>query len=220
MRSSDMAIIELKQVDYQIDDKKILDSIDLAVEPNDYLTITGPSGSGKSTVLLLMAQMATATAGNLYYNQTDIAELNPVEYRREVSYCVQRPALFGETVADNLKFPAEVRGVEFDQTRAVDLLTKVQLPASMMDEKIIDISGGERQRIGLLRHLMYVPKVLLLDEITTGLDAENKAIVWNLIQAVHNEDQVTIISVTHDQQEIDSAKKMIQIIEGRIGKWI
>ncbi|MFZ2588090.1 MAG: ABC transporter ATP-binding protein, partial [Paucilactobacillus nenjiangensis] len=65
---------------------------------------------------------------------------------------------------------------------------------------------------------MYVPKVLLLDEITTGLDAENKAIVWNLIQAVHNEDQVTIISVTHDQQEIDSAKKMIQIIEGRIGK--
>lgn len=213
-----MSLIEFKNVGYQVEDKPILTDIDLVVEEADYLTIIGPSGSGKSTILTLMAQMISATSGTITFKQQNVMELNPVLYRRDVSYCVQRPVLFGETVEDNLKFPAEIRGSDFNRQRAVELMKKVHLPESMLNQKIIDISGGERQRIGLLRNLMYLPKVLLLDEITTGLDAENKAIVWDLIQTIHREEQVAIVSVTHDQQEIDTAKKVIKIIDGRVSE--
>jgi len=213
-----MAVIEFKQVSYQVGDKKILNQLDLEVADNDYLTIVGLSGGGKSTILTLMAQMISATSGEIDFQGQNVEELDPVKYRREVSYCVQRPALFGETVEDNLKFPAEVRGVEYDRDRALELMARVQLPASMMDQKVIEVSGGERQRIALLRNLMYLPKVLLLDEITTGLDAENKAIVWNLIRAVHQEEQIAIVSVTHDQQEIENAEKVIAVVDGRISR--
>lgn len=136
-------------------------------------------------------------------------------YRREVSYCFQQPVLFGQTVQDNLQFPFTIRQLAFDQSKALKALESVHLAPTFLSKKITELSGGEKQRVALIRNLLFEPKVLLLDEISAGLDTETKAIVNKLLadyQAAGN----TLIEVTHDQSEIDAAQKILRIEGGRV----
>lgn len=142
-------------------------------------------------------------------------KIDPLMYRRSVSYCFQQPSLFGEKVADNLSFPYEIRKQAVDRERLLQLLHEVSLEADYLDKDITSLSGGEKQRIALIRNLIFLPKVLLLDEVTTGLDEDNKAIVHQLIERVHQQG-VTIIQVTHDQDEITTAQNIIRIKKGGI----
>ena len=125
--------------------------------------------------------------------------------------------LFGETVRDNLVFLFQIRKQKFDQEKAIKSLASVDLGTDFLTKKITELSGGEKQRVALIRNLMFKPQVLLLDEITTGLDKESKQIVHDLIQRVHKND-TTIIQVTHDNDEIQQAEKIIEIVEGKISK--
>ena len=209
-----MDIIELNKVSYQVEDKLILKDIDLHVAEGQRITLTGPSGSGKSTILKLVASLISPTQGQINFQGKDLAELDPIAYRRQVSYCFQQPTLFGTTVADNLRFPFELRGEPFNQQQAVKLLWQVDLEESYLDKKIETLSGGEKQRIALIRNLLFAPKVLLLDEVTTGLDENSKAIVHKLIRDYHQEG-TTILEVTHDAGELELANHLITIKEGK-----
>lgn len=210
------AILELQEVGYQVEDNQILQGISLSVETEDYLTITGPSGGGKSTLLRVLSSLLTATEGKILFKGQDISKKDPIEYRRQVSYCFQQPTLFGRTVADNLDFPFQIRNEEINVAKQQAALQYVGLPEAYLSKKITELSGGEKQRVAMIRNIMFLPDVLLLDEVTAGLDEENKDIVHNLIEHFHKDHHVTILSVTHDATEIQKANHLITISKGRL----
>ncbi len=131
-----------------------------------------------------------------------------------MSYCFQQPSLFGRTVQDNLTFPYTIRQQPADPERLTAALATMSLPAAMLTKPITELSGGEKQRIALLRNLLFEPKLLLLDEVTTGLDAVTKDTVHQVI-AEANARGVTVLSVTHDDRELAQATRTITIAAGR-----
>lgn len=211
-----MSLLELKQVGYQVGDTPILRGIDLNVDAGEWVTISGPSGSGKSTLVRIIASLLSHTSGTLRFAGKAIEDYDPIAYRRRVSYSFQQPTLFGETVYDNLAFPYQIRQLPFDRKRAVAALEYVGLTANDLDKAVIDLSGGQRQRVALLRNVMIYPEVLILDEVTAGLDAENKAFVWSMVRHFNQDDGITVIAITHDQAEITAAQRLVTLVNGRI----
>ena len=132
-----------------------------------------------------------------------------------MSYCFQQPSLFGDTVQDNLAFPFELRNQPFDAAKAQAALAQVDLPTSMLTKPITELSGGEKQRVALIRNLLFEPDVILLDEVTTGLDAATKTIVHELIEGL-NQKGLTVLAVTHDETEINVAHRLLTITAGRL----
>lgn len=212
-----MKILELKHVAYAVEQKQILQDVNFAIDEHAFLTLVGPSGSGKSTTLKLIASLISPSEGQILYKQKNINDLEPVKYRRQVSYCFQEPSLFGKTVRENLNFPYQIRKKEVDEQRLKTLLKQVDLSGDFLDKDITSLSGGEKQRVALIRNLVFLPEVLLLDEVTTGLDDQSKEIVHGLIKNVHQKG-VTILQVTHDQSEIKAASKTIKMQKGGIVK--
>ncbi|WHS05813.1 ATP-binding cassette domain-containing protein [Ligilactobacillus salivarius] len=210
-----MAILSLQNVGYKVDTSEILKNINLDINENEFITITGPSGGGKSTLLKIIATLLTATTGEIFFDGKNQDEYAITEYRQQVSYCFQQPSLFGETVFDNLSFPYEIRQKEFDEKSAIEALKSVNLPETYLHKDINSLSGGERQRVALLRNTMFLPKVLLLDEVTVGLDARSIEIVHEFIDKIWKQG-VTILQITHHEREIKQANKIIWVEEGMI----
>ncbi|MGL5150130.1 MAG: ATP-binding cassette domain-containing protein [Clostridium sp.] len=100
-----MKILRIKNLTYQSNDKTILNNISFNVEKGDCISIIGESGSGKSTLLKIISDLTTQTKGGLIYNEKQYIEYDPIHLRREISYCIQIPTLFGETVYENVTFP-------------------------------------------------------------------------------------------------------------------
>lgn len=209
-------LFDLNHVSIIRDQKHLLADINLTINAGDYITITGPSGSGKSTLVKALASLIDPDEGTLYYNGQDILQLDPIKYRREVSYCVQQPTLFGNTVRDNFAFPYQIRKQKFDTAMVENYLAQVQLPANYLDQPIEKLSGGERQRIALLRNILFEPQVLILDEVTTGLDSQNKEVIHNLVNHLNQDKHITIIQITHDTEEIAMANRLIHIVDGQL----
>lgn len=206
-----MDVLSLKNISF----KNILTNINLSIPQNSFITLSGPSGSGKSTILKICARMLTQSTGELIFEGEDAAKTPVDKYRMQVSYCFQQPVLFGDTVADNLDFPFKIRNEPLDRQHEIELLERVNLSSYYLEKPIADLSGGEKQRVALIRNLMFKPKILLLDEVTTGLDANNKEIVHMLISS-YRKSGGTVIAVTHDTDELRQAEQIIHIEEGRI----
>ncbi len=137
-----MNILEVEHVGFQADNRQILNDINFTVADQEVVTISGPSGSGKSTLVRIIATLQSRTAGEITYNGKSIDSYDPIEYRREVSYCFQQPTLFGDTVRDNLKFPYDIRNQAFDEQHAQNALQSVDLAANYLDKQITELSGG------------------------------------------------------------------------------
>ena len=210
-----MKIFELDNLGLVSPEKMILEGISLSIKEGEHLTITGPSGSGKSSLLKLLAALVSPSSGQLFYQGQDLGDLDPVAYRREVSYCFQQPVLFGQTVRDNVAFPFEIRQIPFDQERVLTALARLDLGPEFLDKPIKALSGGEKQRVALVRNLLFEPKVLLLDEVSSGLDEKTKILLRTFLKDLHQEG-VTLIEVTHDQQEIEAAERLVTIVGGRL----
>lgn len=209
-------IMSLEQVSFKVNQQQILKDISFSVQVGDIITVTGPSGGGKSTLLKIMGHLLSPTSGIIQYNGKDINEYKPTEYRKEVSYFFQNAVLFDETVRDNLAFPADIREDTFNEDQAIRGLETVQLSDTYLDKPIKELSGGEKQRVALIRNLMYPPKVLLMDEVTSSLDAENREIVLSFIRQLNEEENVTILWITHNQEEIEASNKIIRLINGEM----
>lgn len=209
-------IIKTDQLSYSANDKNILKNISFQVKEGDLITISGPSGSGKSTLLKLIANMIRPTSGDIYFNDKKIDLYLSTDYRKEVSYFFQNPVLFGETVRDNLTFPYEIRNLSFDETKAISLLESVKLTSDYLNKSIDSLSGGEKQRIAFVRNLLFQPKVLLLDEVTSALDHENRQIIYNIIHSLNQNKQITILWVTHNEEEFLSSNQQLIIDNGTI----
>ncbi len=211
-----VSLLTLENVGYQVGQQQILRGISLAIDAGEWVTFAGPSGGGKSTLARIIASLLSRTSGELTFDGQPIDSYDPIAYRRRVSYSFQQPTLFGETVRDNLAFPYQIRQLPFDSQRAITALEYVGLAGADLDKAVIDLSGGQRQRVALLRNVMIYPEVLILDEVTAGLDAENKAFVWSLIDHFNQEDGITILTITHDQSEITAAKRLVTVVDGQI----
>jgi len=210
------SLISLEKVNYQIADQHILHDVDWQIPAGVHITLTGPSGGGKSTLLRIIAAMISKTSGALIFDGQPIESYDPIMYRRQVSYCFQQPTLFGETVADNLAFPYQIRKQVMDTQRVVTALNNVGLSERTLHQPIIELSGGERQRVALIRNILFLPKVLLLDEVTAGLDENNKQIVHAWLRQLNEQDHVTTIMITHDATEIAAADQLAKVIAGRL----
>jgi putative ABC transport system ATP-binding protein len=208
-------IFQIKHLFYKVGETTILKDINLEIQKGKYITVVGPSGSGKSTLMRILASMISSTSGEVIFNGKSIETYDPILYRQKVSYAFQQPTLFGKTVRENLEFPFEVRKEEIDENKIIDYLKMVNLDESYIDKSVNDVSGGEKQRIALLRNLLFPPEVLITDEVTAGLDAENKEIVHKMLNQF-NQRGLTILRVTHDETEIEAAADKITIRKGEL----
>lgn len=210
------SILELKNISYEVNRRKILDDISFDIKKGEFITLTGPSGSGKSTLLKVIGHLISPTSGSIYYENKEITEYSPTEYRKKVSYFFQNAVLFDQTVYDNLVFPSKIRGEDFNKKQALEGLNTVQLPESYLNKSIHELSGGERQRVALVRNLMYSPNILLMDEVTSSLDKKNKEIISTFIHHLNQEEKLTILWITHDTDEINQSNKLIQLKDGKM----
>ncbi|WP_245167195.1 ABC transporter ATP-binding protein [Staphylococcus caeli] len=209
-------MLELKNVSYSVDNRDIIKNISLSIESGDTIAIVGPSGSGKSTLLRLINDLISPTRGEIYFQGKPYAQINPEQLRMDISYLLQESDLFDFTIGENLAFPAEIRGDQFDRRKAKKMLKAVGLGHYNFKTRVEHLSGGERQRITIARQLMYTPKVLLLDEATSALDVHNSEKIESLIFRLADEG-VAILWITHSNDQSNRHfKKKIRIVDGEI----
>lgn len=211
-----MNILSIKEVTYNSSNTQILKGISFNIKKGDCISVVGQSGSGKSTLLKLCADLIPISSGDIYFMGKSYTNYNPIELRKRISYCVQIPHLFGNTVYDNLEFPFKVRNEKVDNNRLEMLLNRFNLDSSYLDKNIESLSGGEKQRISIIRNLIYTPDILLLDEATASLDKENAYMVEKYIKEL-NDNGVTVLWITHSEEQSRSIfNKRIVISEGRV----
>lgn len=208
--------LTVSNIVFKPESQTILKGVTFSVNRGERVIITGPSGGGKSTLLKIIASLINPTEGTVEFNGENILDGDILAYRQKVSYFFQNATLFDQTVWDNVAFPYEIRDEEFDENQCVKLLERVKLDKSYLDKPIKELSGGEKQRIALVRNLLYRPEVLLLDEVTSSLDAENKEIIYTILDELNTENEITILSVTHDEREIEKADRVLTIVNGEL----
>ena len=145
-------------------------------------------------------------------NYKNVREYDPMELRKEICYCFQTPYLFGDKVMDNILFPYSIRDKEIDKRRVKELFSLFNLSEDFLNSQVKDLSGGEKQRIALIRALLFEPVILLLDEITSALDSENVFLVEKAIQAL-NTKGMTIMWITHNEEQSKKYPNKILVIE-------
>ncbi|MGO2366976.1 MAG: iron efflux ABC transporter ATP-binding subunit FetA [Serratia sp. (in: enterobacteria)] len=204
-------ILLLDDIHYQIGEQVILDSVSFGLNEGEFKLITGPSGCGKSTLLKIVSSLIDPTRGHIIFAGKPITDISPEEYRQQVSYCFQTPALFGDSVYDNIALPYQIRKQKPDEQKMRSDLARFGLPENMLKKSVNELSGGEKQRISLIRNLQFMPKVLLLDEITSALDEDNKRNVNEIIHQLVVQQGVAVLWVTHDKDEITHADDVITL---------
>jgi len=194
-----------------------VDDVTLDVAPGEFVTLLGPSGSGKTTTLMMLAGFEIPTAGEIYVDEGPIAAVPP--YRRNIGMVFQNYALFPHmTVGENIAFPLQMRKMNkseiTEQTKAV--LALVGLPG-YEGRYPRQLSGGQQQRVAVARALVFNPRVLLMDEPLGALDKQLRERLQLEIKALHDQLGVTIIYVTHDQEEALVMSDRIAVMnDGRI----
>ncbi|MCU3987764.1 iron efflux ABC transporter ATP-binding subunit FetA [Enterobacter mori] len=204
-------ILQIRDVGFTVGENTILKNVNFCLSPGEFKLITGPSGCGKSTLLKIVASLLSSTEGTIIFEGKNIATLSPESYRQQVSYCVQTPTLFGDTVYDNLIFPWQIRSKKPEPDKFIADLARFGLPQDTLTKSINTLSGGEKQRVSLIRNLQFLPKVLLLDEITSALDDANKRNVNDIIHRYAREQNIAVLWVTHDSNEITHADDVITL---------
>jgi len=211
-----LPLLDLKDVSFVNDDKTILKNVSFVVEAGDFISIVGPSGSGKSTLLKLCSHLISPTGGNIFYKGVNMNEYIPTELRKSIAYCSQLPYLFGNSVKENLDFPFSIRNMPFNESRVKELFSLFNIPFTFLNADVQNLSGGEKQRVSLVRTLLFLPEVLLLDEVTSALDSENTRMAEDAISSLNNEG-ITVLWITHDPEQSQKyANKIITLEAGEI----
>ena len=214
-------MIEYKNVVLRYTDTDILKDVNLRIEDGEFMVLVGPSGSGKTTMLKMINRLLEPTDGNIYMDGKRIKDYVERELRLSTGYVLQAIALFPNlTVAENIALIPEMKGwgKERVASKTVELLEKVGLPASdYADRKPHELSGGEQQRIGIVRAIIAEPKILLMDEPFSALDAISRKQLQALTKDLHKEFGMTTIFVTHDTDEALKLGDRIAVLqEGEI----
>lgn len=182
-----------------------------------FTCILGPSGSGKTTILKLLAGIEEVTSGRIHFDHADITNVTPE--RRDVAMVFQSYALYPNmTARDNIAFPLQLRGLSrAARYRRVDEVAALLGIAATLDRHPRQLSGGERQRVALGRAIVRDPKVFLLDEPISNLDANLRMQTREELKRIHAELKATFIYVTHDQDDASAmGDEVVVMAKGRI----
>ena len=216
-----VTMIEYKNVALRYAEKNVLKDVNLRIEDGEFMVLVGPSGSGKTTMMKMINQLIEPTDGNIYLNQKRIKDHHQRELRLETGYVLQQIALFPNlTVAENIALIPEMKGWKKEQIQAQskELLEKVGL--SFEDYANCypkELSGGEQQRVGIVRAIIATPKILLMDEPFSALDAISRKQLQDLTKQLHQEFKMTALFVTHDTDEaIKLADRIAVLKDGEI----
>jgi ABC-type Fe3+/spermidine/putrescine transport system ATPase subunit len=195
----------------------VVDAVDLDVAPGTLTTLLGPSGCGKTTTLKMLAGLVEPSCGDVCFDGRSVVAV-PAE-RREVAMVFQKPLLFPHmSVADNVAFGLRMRGVDraARRRRVGDMLELVRL-SGYESRRATELSGGQEQRVSLARALVVEPRVLLLDEPLSQLDAGLRVEMRELVRQVQREVGVTTLFVTHDQEEaVVLSDRVALMLDGRV----
>lgn len=211
-----MSFIDLRNVKKNFGPTRVVHDFSLAIEQGEFVSFLGPSGCGKTTILRMVAGFETVTEGAISIAGRDVTRLPPAQ--RDVGMVFQAYALFPNmTVADNIAFGMRVKNVPADEIRArvAEMLDLIKLP-ELAARYPYQLSGGQQQRVALARALAVKPKVLLLDEPLSALDAKIRVSLREEIRSLQRKLGITTIFVTHDQEEALSISDRIVVMhDGR-----
>ncbi|WP_119304897.1 ABC transporter ATP-binding protein [Dongia deserti] len=209
--------VRLMDLHKRYGDFAAVDGVSLDVRKGEFLTFLGSSGSGKTTTLNMIAGFDDPTSGQILLNGGAVTGLPP--QKRNIGMVFQRYTLFPHmTVAENVGFPLSVRRLSKDEvnSRVLDALRLVQLDR-FAGRRPSQLSGGQQQRVALARALVYEPQLLLMDEPLGALDKKLREEIQIEIRKLHHRLGVTILYVTHDQEEALRMSDRIAVFEhGRI----
>jgi putative spermidine/putrescine transport system ATP-binding protein len=212
-----MAFLELTELTKSFGRVTAVDAVDLSIERGEFLTLLGPSGCGKTTILRMVAGFETPSAGNILLDGDDITT-TPAS-KRAMGMVFQSYALFPHlTAAENIAFGMSIKRLpkERIKQRCAELLELVGLGEKDRSYPH-QLSGGQQQRIALARALAIEPRVLLLDEPLSALDAKVRVSLRNEIRHIQQQLKITAIYVTHDQEEALAISDRIAVMsKGRI----
>ncbi|WP_457557766.1 ABC transporter ATP-binding protein [Candidatus Harpocratesius sp.] len=204
-------LIEVKNVSKSFVSKyyniSVLENLNLDIKEGDFITIKGKSGVGKTTFFKLLMGLLKPTSGFIFWNSKDIFNLynsNTRNYlrRKFISMIFEDLLLISNlTVWENLYFPLSIQNQNFDEARSRIKFILNQLGiAELYDKKIYQISGGEQQRVAIARSLIVDPKIIIADEPTGFLDAENTSKIVELFQILNKEKNIAFVIVSHDSE--------------------
>lgn len=212
-----MAYIELKKIDKFYGDNHVLKGIDLKIKKGDFVTLLGPSGCGKSTLLRCLAGLEQISDGQIMLDGKDITNEDPKD--RKIGMVFQQYSLFPNmTVEENLSFGLKLQKMDSSEIhrRVEDAIEMVEL-SGKEKEYPGSLSGGQQQRVALARGIVIRPKVLLLDEPLSAVDAKLRKSLQTNIRMIHKELGLTSVFVTHDQDEAMVMSDVIHLFhDGRI----
>jgi putative ABC transport system ATP-binding protein len=203
---------------------KVLKGIDLEIEAGKYISIMGPSGSGKSTLFNMIGGLDKPTAGKVFIDEVDIAQLDAYELAwlrcRKIGYIFQTFNLIPVmTALENITIPMTFAGVSNDDAmkRGMDLLDQVGLTGRQA-HRPSELSGGQQQRVAVARALANSPSIVLADEPTGNLDLTTGGDIIKLLKELSLERGVTVISATHDYKMLNVSDQVVWIRDGRVDK--
>ena len=217
MSESNDIIVRFDRVQKSYDGiELVIKNFSLDIKRGEFLTMLGPSGSGKTTCLMMLAGFEPATHGEIYLNGEPINNVPP--HKRGIGMVFQNYALFPHmTVAENLAFPLEVRGLSKGdvETRVRRALDMVQL-GGFEDRRPGQLSGGQQQRVAVSRALVFDPQLVLMDEPLGALDKQLREQMQYEIKHIHEDLGVSIVYVTHDQSEALTMSNRIAVFNDGI----
>lgn len=196
-----MAEVTLKNVVKRYDTKTIINDVSLKIKDKEFLVLVGSSGCGKSTILRMIAGLEDITDGEIYIGDKCVNNVHPKD--RDIAFVFQSYALYPHmSVYENIAFPLKMRNFKKDEIdKKVKEAAEILGLTDLLDRRPKQLSGGQRQRVALGRAIVRSPRVFLMDEPLSNLDAKLRVQMRSEIKKLHEKLQTTFIYVTHDQTE-------------------
>jgi tungstate transport system ATP-binding protein len=211
-----MMLYSLTQVTQRYNERTVLDIENLEIESGRIYALLGPNGAGKTTLLNILGFLETPTTGRMVFRGQAVAASRAamLDLRRQVVLVDQHPIMFSTTVSNNIEFGLKIRRMEKgERQRVVDEALETVGLRPFKTARAHELSGGETQRLALARALALAPSVLLCDEPTASVDAENQAVISVLLQQINATRGTTIIFTTHDRLQAAALAQNTLVLE-------
>ena len=196
----------------------VLKDIDLQIDKGSIITIKGPSGSGKSTLLSIIGTLDNADSGELLINGMSIQDNTNIDKLRNksIGFVFQFHNLISElTLEENVSLPKMIAKEQLGKKELIELFEYFDLK-DRMNSFPNDLSGGEKQRVAVMRAIINNPSIIIADEPTGNLDKENALKMMSLFQKLNTEKKLTIIVATHDEDVFNIGHKKYQLVGGSL----